>query len=228
MNIFAFLEPKMLDQTLLKSILGGNADALRAFSMSMEKAYLDFKSWAANIAMGNVVLGFGTKLCIEIPIDKVNELNIYTKKYEETTNLDFCIGVGMTPIEAYKARLFSLDSEEQLVMYSDEIEDALSEESMDKAESEAQNYSLTLPGLNLEDDDKKQELKSKDQVKSPIKETKSPKQKVIETLMQVKQLAPEIAKLKDSSPQAFQAIKSVVDSLILLASGGLDKEQPRK
>src|SRR6266851_1063150 len=247
-NAYIFIVPGDLDKTLYYAISQDNAGELRSVSQPLEQAFCDLKNWAGQVT-GNVVLGFGNVLGLEIPIDRVSEVSDVVDKYKRTSGVDFWVGVATTPLEAQKA-LDKAGPEHKLVVYSDDDSESSFEwDEVEKAEVGEPKYNLDFPNLELEGDPQKPtmisskmpnqvsykdrpaqgelhhlehgQVKAKQDIKMPI----PPRQKIIEALMQIKQHAPNIARLKELNPKSYDAIKKLIDAMILLAEGhARDKE----
>ncbi len=225
MNVFVFLKPNGIEEKIQHLMQMDKPDALRAFSQSMELAFKDLSDWATG-ATGNRVCEWGTHICLEIPVDKVNDLPGYLGKYESTTGMDFAIGIGMSPYEAFKALLVAENNpDNKVVMYSDEIEEQLESDEWSELEKGLPDtayeggHSVDIPGLKLDTEPESPAEKPTESPSAPAATPKAnPKQKVIQTLTQVKQMAPAIAQLKESNPEVYKAIKSIIDAMIAMAS----------
>jgi hypothetical protein len=220
--IYAFITPCDLTVSFENSLLSPNPEELVKFSAPLEKAFTEIKDWA-NLNGGMCLSAFGNQICIRMPITKASEIASFMQKYEFTSKVCFAVGVGTNPFEAYKAMLSSEEqSGAKIVFYSDDLEQESVEDELEKNLSENQ-YGFELPNFNLEKDEAPEE-QQKPQTKDANVSTK---QKVIEALMLIKQKAPVISQLKQVDPQAYEAIKKLVDAMVRLASGvsGQDTQQ---
>src|SRR6266700_2616881 len=100
MNVFAFMRPFGIEEKLGSILMGDSPESLRAASLALEKAWDDIKVWVAHIP-STTILGWGMDLGILIPIDRVTQLKDFLHKFHP--DFDLCVGIGMTPSEAYKA-----------------------------------------------------------------------------------------------------------------------------
>lgn len=292
MLAYVFFKPVDVAENYEIAICSENPDALTIFSAPLEQAFKDIKNWAELEAMGRVMSAFGTEICIQIPINKLEDLTKFLDKFEPTTKTLFAVGIGMTPEEAYKAMCCSENENgDRVVMYDPNIDE--SDQIIEKAYkygaefgSDFDNtFSLEfakdaedefgedpppeagdpttkdiLPGgladhmpdskfdpASLKTGAKKEseehgldEQRSKEVAKDHLvedknaydqedpkaeKEKKSVKQKIVETLMLVKQNSDAIAQLKSIKPEAFKAVKSAIDAMILMAQSDMQKSE---
>ncbi len=218
MQLVTFIKPNGIEDKISRLLQSNNVDELRAFSQTMEIAFKDLKNWAI-ASMGNYVCEWGNSICLQIPVEKVNELPNYLSKYEGTTGLEFRIGIGMVPEEAYKALCIAENSlENHVVMYSDEAEEQLDQDEwteLEKALPDTQyqgDHGIDLPQLGLDKEPEQPKQEGQPQELPKVKET--PKMKVVQTLQQIKQMMPAIQALKEQNPEIYKALKSVIDRYV--------------
>lgn len=229
MKLFAYFKPADADERFLSALMSLDPDELRKFSTPIEKAYNEIKDWAISIG-GSMVSNYEGALAVEIPVERVQELSEFIVKYEQTTQMQFGVGIGMLPIEAFKAlKVSQAYGSDKIVMYSEQIEQEFVnafDSGIEKAMPEGgeQQSGLQFPGLELENTDQPQQEGGQDiqsqSAQPEAKEKATPKQKVVETLMQVKQNAPGIAKLKEVDPKAYAALKKLIDAFVEVAQKG--------
>jgi hypothetical protein len=228
MALYAFLKPSSLEVDFENALLSNQPDELVKFSAPLEKAFTEIKDWSINNS-GRCLSCFGESICIEVSLDKAGDLAEFMKKFEYMTKLSFAVGLGVTPLEAFKAMLASESTlGQKIVMYSDEVEQSLSESSTPSdalTKSDSGFSSLDLSGLALDEKDPtqppQQQAPAQQQQEKP-----SQQDKIVEALTLVKEKASVIAQLKQIDPQAYDAIKKIVDAMIIMAQGGLNKVEP--
>jgi hypothetical protein len=213
MSIYAAFKPTQIADQQMCALESGSSEEYTKFSAPLEQAFKDIADWA-NLTVGGRCVGqWGEFILIEIPIDKTVEVSQFIKKFEYTSKVNFSIGIGITTFEAYKAMCVSEHYDgDRIVMYHEGIENDLLEKA-GPADSLHSSHDIDLPNLELDDEEKHSEHSEQNQAKEA-----TVKQKIIQTLMMVKEKAPMIAKLKEIDPSAFKAVKSLVDAMIQMAT----------
>lgn len=222
MKTYICVKPADIEMNFENSLLAEEVEELVKFSAPLERAFREIKEWATNNS-GRVLSSFGEQIIIEMGVDKMPEISNYFRDYESTNKIPFSIGIGMRPLEAYKAMQdASTTIGGDIVLYSDDVENSF--EDMDEfSKAEGDSHSFDFPGLELEKD-----FQDTPQQEKRTENAPSNKDRIIETLMFIKQNANSIAQLKESNPKAYDAIKKVVDSMILMAQGQHKEEQVQK
>lgn len=212
MLIYVFIKPCLAKAGFDGAILAENsAEELVKYSAPLERAFLDLRDWSV-LSGGKTLSSFGEQICLELPTDKITEVSAFMKKFEYTTKCIFAVGIGLNPLEAYKAMISSEDQcGEKIVLYSEDLET----ERMEKAELIKMDYNVEFPGLGLDKEEPEQAQPQKVNDNSGD----SSKKKLIQTLMLVRAKAPIIAQLKQIDPKAYAAVKQLVDALIMLSQG---------
>lgn len=221
MICYAFIKPVDLQFLYNEALQSELPEELQKFSAPFEKAWEEIRNWTTTTGMGTVVSSFGTTLVLCLPMDKVPLLSEFLHKYEYTAKVSFAIGIGGTILEAYQAMCVSESCRgEKIVLFSDDLE-GKDEEYLSKAED---LYKIDIPGLDLdkEEPQDQQNAPKEDKQQPPgiSDESKSTKQKVVETLLLLKQHSQDISRLREINPKAFEAIKRVIDSMIAMAHSG--------
>lgn len=213
MKTYICIKPADIEMNFENALLAEDVEELVRYSAPLERAFREIKDWTTNNS-GRVLSSFGDQILIEMNIDKMPEISNYFRDYEATNKIPFCIGIGMRPLEAYKAMEdASMTIGGNIVLYNDDIENSFDDmEEFSKAEGDS--HGIDFPGLELEKDFQDTPQQEKRTANAP-----SNKDKIIETLMLVKQNANSIAKLKEINPKAYEAIKKVIDSMLLMAHG---------
>lgn len=225
MNTYVFLKPTCINVDFCNALESELPEELTKFSAPLEKAFEEIKNWTQNVAQGKVLSSFGNQVAIEIPMDKITDLSDFIKKFEYTMKACLAIGVGLTTREAYEAMCESeACGGEKVVLYSADVERDNEQAELVKDEGQ---YGFSLPGLELDEQDMAQDPQQQQEQMQPQepKESPSVKQKIMEALMMVKQHSGDIAKLKEINPQAYEAIKKVIDGMIGMASGKVNKSE---
>ncbi len=221
MLAYIFLKPLDSDQLFGQALHSGLPEELVKYSAPLEQAMTDLKNWATNEGSGRALSVFGGSISMEIPMDKVTDLTSFLKKFEYTAKTKFSVGIGVTTSEAHMAMCQSeAEGATRVVLYSGDLEQ---DNQLEKAEEQDLHSDLTS-NLGLDEGADDEAPKMDPQGKGDPKEQKeeqSAKQKIIETLMMLKEHAPTIAQLKELNPKAFEAVKKVVDAMIMMAQKDL-------
>ncbi len=223
MPIYAFLKPCDVEMNFENALLSENSEEMLKFSAPLEQAFVEIRDWANNNG-GKAVCSFGDQICIEAPMEKVVDLTAFMKKYEYTAKVNFCIGLGMNPLEAYKAMLSSMHAMgDKIVLYSQDLETEGLKKNNEEALQE-QQWGLDLPGMTMGEEEPAAEDPAQ-AGQPPEQEKQTPKQKIVETLMMIRQKAPIIAQLKQVDPKAYEAVKKIIDAMISMAHGEMQKSE---
>lgn len=251
MIAYVFFKPINVSQDYESALMSDSPDELTRFSAPLEQAFKDIKQWTELEGMGRVLCSFGFEISIQVPITKLDELSKFIQKFEDTTHKTFAIGVGMCPTEAYKAMCVSENEcGERVVLYSKEMEEngQLIEKAWDFGQEYGDKFTIDLPGLDLdkeeepdtgqyaEDAPAEQPSAQGEEAPQPEQAQEAPtddqpeekesgKQKIVKALMMIKQNSDAIAQLKSIKPEAFQAVKQIVDAMILMAQGDMSKSE---
>lgn len=235
MLAYVFFSPIDFDVEFECALFSKNPEDLTKWSAPLEQAFEDIKNWVENEGAGEVICNWGTTICIRVPMENITLLSQFIKKFTYTAKVLMAVGVGRTPEEAYRAMEISWKSHgERLVIWSSDLEECPDGDEIEKSMKLMKTeYGISFPGLNLAEEEPQQheagqqpaEAPAQEQPQEQPKEKESTKHKVLETLLLVKQHAADIQKLKEINPAVFAAIKKVIDSLILMASGGGDKTE---
>lgn len=217
MLAYVFFKPVDIDWMFTEAIQSELPEELSKFSAPLEKAFEEIRFWTTTAGMGSVLSSFGNQMAICIPMDKVPLLSEFLKKYEYTAKTKFAVGVGNTTREAYQALCVSEAGDgDRVVLFSEDLDGQGNQD--DYLSKSEDLYKIDIPGLNL-DQELAPDSKDKD-APGVAKENKNTKQKVIETLLLLKQHSHDISQLKQINPQAFAAVKKIIDVMISLASSG--------
>lgn len=221
MLIFVMLKPCKLDELYATALQSNEGENLLKVSSPLVRAFEDLREWTG-LNGGRVLNEFGEFFCLTIAADKVDDFAQFSKKWEMTTKVCMAVGIGGTPLEAFMAMEASESKNgESIVLYSDDLENGMDEEATDFGLSKAEDpFGFSFPNLNLDEHDPAQ-----GQEVQPKQQDESVKQKVVQALMLVKQNAALIGQLKDTNPDAYQAVKGLVDAMLDMAQGG-EPEQP--
>lgn len=268
---YAFLRPTKVMELFEDALIEGTPEALLKYSTPLERAFREIKEWATNEGGGRAICSFGNEICIEFPMDRIDELAKFIEKYEFESKCLFAVGVGQHPMYAFKAMQHSEFGGDKIELYTADMEGTPDDEFLGKEEqpapsgdSGAGGYSLNFPGL-LKDAGQEQatgnaagkaqegqNIESKSNVAVPSQDDlqeqqavgqapdldekdkedseeqgPSTKHKIVEALMMVKQYAPDIMRLKEINPKAYEAIKKIVDSIISMAQSDMGKAEEK-
>jgi hypothetical protein len=269
---YAFLKPTGVMNVFESALMSDSPDELVKFSAPFEKAFQEIKTWAENQGMGRTLSTFGYQICIEIQMERVPELSEFIQRYEFTSKTTFAIGVGLTPLEAFRAMQESeYQGGDRIVLYSEDIEGTPDIDDRELTKAEGYALDLSFPSLGLEKDDPAMTsaIDTQNMQPSPVAQqdpnqpvqdeppsqaapAASPpaegqpaasqgqpgdgqeapkkgmtKQKIVETLLMMKQYAPDILRLKEINPKAFEAVKKMVDAIVAIAQGQMKKTEDK-
>jgi hypothetical protein len=221
MLIHVMIKPCEVDVLMAVALQSNDPENLLKATSPLIRMFDDLNEWTVNNG-GRVLCKFGEFFALAISADVVDKFSQFIKKYEYTSKTSTAIGIGGTPMEAFYAMEASeAKGGESIVLYSDDLESTMSSESepiLSKAET---MYGFDVPNLGLDEPNAAEPNQPQQPQQQPQQD--SMKQKVVQALMQVKQTAPMIAQLKDTSPEAYGAIKALVDAILEMAKG---TEQP--
>jgi hypothetical protein len=222
MLAYIFIRPVGHLASLSTALHSEDPEDLTKYAAPLEQAFKELKEWAVNIGAGKCLSAFGTEVSMEIPMDNVPKLSEFLHKFEYTTKLCFAVGIGLKPSEAYMAMCQSENENgARIVLFTDDVE---TDGQLDKGEADTMHHDLArnleLDNDAPEQDDEAAKLQPQGDPKAK-KEEQSAKQKIIETLMMVKEHAPVISQLKELNPKAFEAVKKVIDAMIQMAQKDL-------
>ncbi len=227
MLAYIFIKPIGYLADFEMALRSDSPEELTKFSAPLEQAFQDLRDWPLNVGMGKCLSSFGAELCMEIPMDKVPDLTQFLKKFEYTAKMVFAVGVGISTSEAYMAMLQSeQENGQRVVLFSSDVEAGGAD--LEKAEGNTMHSDIAS-NLGLDDDapdDEAAKLQPQGDPKAK-KQEQSAKQKIIETLLMVKEHAPIIAQLKELNPKAFEAVKKVIDAMITMAQKDLAKAEDK-
>lgn len=216
MLAYAFLKPVDINWMFTEAIQSELPEELSKFSAPLEKAFEEIRFWTTTTGMGSVLSSFGNQIAVCIPMDKVPLLSEFLRKYEYTAKTKLAVGVGNTTREAYQALCVSeACNGDKVVLFSEDLDGQGDQD--DYLSKSEDLYKIDIPGLNL---DQEGPSDSKEAPPGVAKENKNTKQKVVETLLLLKQHSHDISQLKQINPQAFAAVKKIIDVMISLASSG--------
>ncbi len=224
MLAYVFLKPLDAEGQFGQALHSAAPEELVKWSAPLEQAFTDLKNWAMNEGAGRALSVFGNQISMEMPMDKITDLTTFLKKFEYTAKTKFSVGIGVTTSEAYSAMCQSeAEGATRIVLFTQDLEQ---DNQLAKVEGETSLHPDLTANLGLgEEEEGDNEAPSMDpQGKGDPKEQKeeqSAKQKIIETLMMLKEHAPTIAQLKELNPKAFEAVKKVVDAMIMMAQKDL-------
>lgn len=208
MQVYCFLRPCDLELAWENAILSEVAEELSKFSLPLEKAFQEIKDWAS-LNSGQCLSSFGEQICITVNSDKMPELSQFITKYESTAKMKFAVGVGLTTLEAYKAMLASdATSGSQVVLYTPEIEEETYAQLDGELSKNENEFTLDFPNMELEKDDPTQ-------VQQPPEDPH--KAKLMQALIMVRDNSQSISQLKASNPEAFNAVKSLIEIIMEMA-----------
>ena len=189
MDIFCFLKTTNEVDPIEAALVADSPEEMQRSSMALESAFNEIKKWTTEAAHGAIVSSFGRELCIKIPMELLEELDIKINKFDP---IKISAGIGHTPKEAFEALKMAIDKYSKMVLF--------------KAEGDAPAQ-LSQPTQPQAPTGAPQEANPK----------KSTKQKIIETLLMVKQHSQDILKLKEINPKAYDAIKKIIDAMLSMA-----------
>ena len=189
MDIFCFLKTTNEVDPIEAALVADSPEEMQRSSMALESAFNEIKKWTTEAAHGAIVSSFGRELCIKIPMELLEELDIKINKFDP---IKISAGIGHTPKEAFEALKMAIDKDSKMVLF--------------KAEGDAPAQ-LSQPTQPQAPTGAPQEANPK----------KSTKQKIIETLLMVKQHSQDILKLKEINPKAYDAIKKIIDAMLSMA-----------
>jgi hypothetical protein len=222
MLIIVAIKPVQIDVDMAVALQSNDPENLLKTTAPLVRAFEELDEWTINNG-GRTLCRWGEFFCLAISADQVDKFAQFNKRWEMTSKLCFAVGIGGTPMEAFYAMEASeAKGGESIVLYSDDLETTMSSESepiMSKAET---MYGFDFPNLGLDEPNAAEPNQPQQQPQQQAPED-SMKQKVVQALMQIKQVAPLIAQLKDTSPEAYGAVKSLVDAMLEMAKG---TEQP--
>jgi hypothetical protein len=157
---FVFIRPISAHSQFEEALIGDDAEALLRYSAPLEKAFCEIKEWTLNEGHGRVLTSFGNQIGIQIPADCILKLSEFAHKYELSAKTKLAIGIGITPIEAYKAMQQSeLEGGHRIVLYSKELDtEGYGDLVEDEDDLSKNGYELRLPFLEKEDIEFKQAI----------------------------------------------------------------------
>jgi hypothetical protein len=218
MNLFVMIKPVKLDELYATALQSNEGENLLKVSAPLVRMFQDLRDWSDNNG-ARVLNEFGEFFCLTIAADKVDEFAQFNKKWEMTAKTRSAVGIGGTPLEAFMAMESSESRNgESIVLYSDDLEDGMDEGVIDLGLSKAEDP-FSFPNLNLD------EQEPQEQQSQPKPQEDSVKQKVVQALMLVKQNAALIGQLRETNPDAYQAIKGLVDAMLDMAKQGQPEQQ---
>jgi hypothetical protein len=208
-NIYAYFTPQDHELTMDSALMSETPEeSLSKWSAPLEKAFNDISLYANYQLGGQCIAQFGTSICIRVPLDKITDLTQFVVKFENTSKVSFAVGMGLNPLEAYKAMLMAqANGADRIYLFSEETD------TLNKTEG----FGLELPNFQLDEEEV--------EVSEEPKEKATAKQKIVETLLLLKQKGPIIQQLKEIDSGAYQAVKKLVDALILMATEGIEKSE---
>lgn len=239
MNVFVVWQVDQIEGIISSSFMADNVVELRRSSQDLAKAASIIKAWAIAHG-GSGILDMVSIGAFEVPADKMNELPEVRRRFELLTDKTLSVGVGMDLPEAYKAMKFASDGGgSKISLYTEEMEAeqmgkslakngkvgtesavGFAQEQPDEAQSapaeqappEASASAGPAPaapgGAPQQEGDPQQGGQPQD-----------PRAAIVQALQEVKANAEAIEALKQSNPQAYDAIKDVVQAMIMMAQG---------
>lgn len=224
MLIFVAIKPVMIDVTLASALQGDNAEELLKATAPLVRAFTELEEWAVNEGGGRVLCKWGEFFVMEVPVDRIDKFAQFNKRWEMTSKLNFAVGIGGTPMEAFYAMEASEGKGgESIVLFSDDLEATMEDASPVLSKTD-DVMDFSFPNLNLDEVEPQQPQ----QQQAPQPQGQDAlKAKVVQTLMQLKQVAPLIGQMKDANPDVYVAIKSLIDSMLEMAKQGQPAQQPQ-
>jgi hypothetical protein len=223
--IFIMIKPVGIDQLYAHALQAKDPEELLKFSAPLVRAFKDLRGWTEQNG-GEILCEFGEAFCCSISVDKISDFTQFIKKYEYTAKTNFAIGAGADPLEAFYAMQASEgDDGARIVLYSEDSE-AMSKPLMGPQEDlvSKSEGGFDFPNLDLSEIPEVQEGQH---VEAQPEGTDSVKQKVIEALMSLKNNVQVLAQIKQSSPEAFDSIKKMVDAMLALAKNPGETQSPQ-
>lgn len=262
MNVFVAWTVDHLDGLIATSLMSENIEELRQISHNIKRGSDMFKSWAM-ASGGSPILDLGHTGCVQVPADRMTELPVISKKFEELCDATLSVGVGISLSESYTAMKFSMHKGgDRASLYHVEMEEELKDDKESNYDlsglAKGQNDQVVgmadqvgfaasaqhgaggkfaakpaethppvaappipdqpEPGsIDMGIDDNGQQPQGGDEGQDG--EQQDPRTAVVNALKEIKRQAPVLEQLKQSNPDAFNAVKEVVDAMILMAQG---------
>lgn len=172
----------------------------------------------------------GDEACFELPAENLPELSSVAKQYAQVVGATVSVGVGMRLSESSKALLVAkLRGKNQIVLWTEDMQTELEVPPKDEKSKIAEEYlnkaiqaDPLSPPLehSLEDLLHQAAIERKTLDEQQVVQSDSKKEEIRQTLGQIlltiKDKSPIIAQLQAVDPDAYQAILSLVQGVILL------------
>ncbi len=241
MNVYVVWQVDQIEGIISSSFLSDNVVELRRASQDLTKAASIVKAWAIGNG-GAPILDMTTTGAFEVPADKMTELPEVRRRFELLTDRTLSVGVGMDLPEAYKAMKFASDGGgSKIALYTDEMEAGLGK-SLEKGgktgTESAVGFSQEQPEESQSAPPPQQSAPEASAEAGPAPaapasggpqqdapqqpqdgQSQDPRAAIVQALQEVKANAEAIEALKQTNPQAYDAIKDVVQAMILMAQG---------
>ncbi len=243
MNVFVVWKVDHMDGLIVSSLLADNAVELRRTSQDLNKASATLKAWAIGNG-GSAILEMTTMGAFQVPAEKMTELPEVRRRFEFLTDRTLSVGVGMDLPEAYKAMEFaSSGGGNKIALYTEEMESARAEEVAKSLEKNQKVGTQQPVGASQEQPEESQSAppesqqppaeasagsapapsgappQDAQQAQGGEEASQDPRTAIVQALQEVKANADAIEALKESNPQAYEAVKDVVQAMILMAQG---------
>lgn len=221
MAIYILSRPLRNDEELEHTLLSNSEQEVSVYVAPRKQFLEELCKWVHQTGKGRVFLQINGLLGIALD-DASHIVDLKQQFSKWASTIPVAIGVAPKIFDAYRAMRYgehhNLDT---MVFYDDSIEDFYDdkfEEDLFKSETDSSTpnpYDIDFAGLELDKEDNEEDKKA----------ASSSKKKILDVLMELKQKAPVLAKLKEIDPDALKSIHKLVEALGAIAQQGLFKAE---
>jgi hypothetical protein len=219
LNVFVCFKPVGADYLYAQALMAESPQELLKISAPLMRAFEDLRNWTTDEMGGTVFNQWGQFFVSQIPADKVDEVTKFLTRWVYTTKTQFSVGIGNTPMECYLAMEASeKEMGQRVVIYSGDLESSMHDNPIEASITKSE-HDLDFPGLDLQMDENeptKTEAKPQDDLKG----------KTLEVLQQLKQQSATIGQLKETAPEAYAAVKGLIDVFLKIAQQTKETDTP--
>ncbi len=230
MNLHICYEVDHLQSLIATAAHSNNQAELQRLSQALERAAGVIKSWSMGSG-GKATLSLAALGVLEVPAEKMAQLPEVRRQFESLCSATISIGVGMELNEAYVAmQVAQRRGGDQIALYMPEMENELAEtDHLDKAEGPPappepqQSASDTQPPPPGDEPSPEPAQEASGPPNDAQEAPSDPKAAVVQALNQLKGQKEQIEHLKETNPEAYKAIVSTIQAMILMAQGIADE-----
>jgi hypothetical protein len=224
MNFYVSFDGDHIGNLVGRSRLADDTVGVKRISQAIEQGNKIFEAWALSHS-GEVISLGGDEGSILISGEYLGEIPKLREQYKDIAGSTVSIGVGVKLSEADKSLIFSkLHGGDKITLYTKKVEDAIT--NLKEKPSEGEKLKEAYLDVRKAEEPKKdyESLfheavnKKKEPEENPgiSDETKA---KVVQVLQSVKAHGPELEQLKQSNPELYQSVVSLVQAMITMAKG---------